>query len=184
MSQSVARVDIDRQLAAGRESCRHSGERRRGIRRVMKDADGVGEVERALAQREREDVRLREVDVLEVSDIPVCGVDRLRDVDAEDLGAFRGGPLRKSTGSDAGIQQPAPAVLVVAPTGGRAQGVLRLKCAVEGVHLHASKPMPLMAETLRVGLRGHESRNAARDRVHRPASGTGQAAFENFKARS
>src|SRR5688572_25683569 len=150
----------------------------------MKDADGVGEVERALAYGEREDVRLRQVDVPEVADISVCGVDGLCDVDAEDLGALRGGPFRESTGPDTGIQQSAPGVLVVAPTGGRAQGVLRLGCAVEGVHLHASKPVPLMAEALRVGPRRHESRNAARDRVHRSASGTGQAALENLQTRS
>jgi hypothetical protein len=117
----------------------------------MKDADGVREVERPFAHRKREDVSLREVDVRQVANVAVGGVDRPCEIDAEDFGAFRGGALGESARAHARVQQPAPAILLVVPARRGAQRRLGFVRAVEGIHLDIPEPMPLTAEASRVG---------------------------------
>ena len=47
----------------------------------------------------------------------VRGIDRRRDIDAEDLGAFRGRSLGEASGTHPGVEQSTACVLVITPAG-------------------------------------------------------------------
>ena len=55
--------------------------------------------------------------VVETADIAVRGIDRRRDIDAEDLGTFRGRSLGEASGTYPGVEQPTACVLFITPAG-------------------------------------------------------------------
>src|SRR4029453_1228295 len=172
--------DVNGQLATrhnrGGDTCKG----RRRIRRVMQDADGVGEIERALTKWQREDVGLRQMDVAEMADVLVGRINGRGQVYAKDFGPLGRGALSQTAGAEAGVEQAFSLVVVVLPACARRQGLFGLGSLVLRVDLHLSKPVPLMSEALRVRSGRHEARHPARDRIDLRAAGAGQAAIENL----
>src|SRR6185503_21110634 len=103
--------------------------------------------------------------VVEMTDVAIGGIDRRRDVDAEDLGAFRGRSFGEASSAHPGVEQSTAGVLVVTPTGRGTERRVGRGPTVDRVHLHGSKPLPLEGKALRVRLRAHESRNPGGDRI-------------------
>ena len=78
-----------------------------------------------------------------------------------DLGALGGGALGKPAGADAGVEQPAPAVVIVGPAGRRIAAWLSdTDIRFSESICTLAEPVPLVAETPRIGTRPHEARDA------------------------
>ena len=72
---------------------------------MVEDADRIRQIEGVSAKRQRENIRLDEMNVVALADVAVRGINGGRQVHAEHLRTFRGRLLGKSSGTHAGIEQ-------------------------------------------------------------------------------
>jgi hypothetical protein len=142
---------------------------------VVKDADGVGDVEGVVGKGQGEDVGLHQVRGGPGAQVQGRGVDGAGEVHAHHLGAPARHDLRVAPGAHAGIEHQPPADIPRAEAGLEREAVLGLAGAVGGVDLHGSESMPLVAEALGVGVVGDEARDPADDRVAGVATRAGQS---------
>ena len=90
----------------------------RRIRRVVQDANRIRELKCLRTKRQREDIGLDQMDTIAPADVAIRRVNRRREINPEYFGTLGGGTLGESPGPNPGVEQPPPAIFLVAPPGG------------------------------------------------------------------